>query len=139
MFGRRRRRTLEHDRVVPSLAAHAAPPRLTREQLLEVVRTHLDESFGQNGSWTLVRRRGDDTDAFFHRLAAESLAHQIVDALERRGGANASRTALPDAPPAHRAPVDEPAPIARTTGPAAAGGAADDGERIPAQPELIAG
>ncbi|WP_411720486.1 hypothetical protein [Mycetocola sp.] len=36
---------------------------------------------GAHGDWTLVRRTGADTDAFFHEMAAFSLARELTTAI----------------------------------------------------------
>jgi hypothetical protein len=103
MFGRRRHRA-------PVTVAPPAPVpepgiQLSEEQLFERIRARLDQHMGATGDWTLVRRTDADTDAFFHEMAAFSLARELTTTIvgaETTVAADASATpAAEDAPPAH--------------------------------------
>ncbi|MET0479938.1 MAG: hypothetical protein ABWZ69_01140 [Mycetocola sp.] len=79
MFGRRRHRA-------PVAVAPAAPTptpgiRLSEEELFEKLRARIDAHMGAHGDWTLVRRTDADTDAFFHEMAAFSLARELTAAI----------------------------------------------------------
>ena len=92
MFGRRRRRTAraaeQADRDAQSSAraasdtspAAASGP-LTHAQVSELLHGHLDGLIGARGVWTLVRRQSDDTEVFFHDLAAREIAATLATAL----------------------------------------------------------
>ncbi|MCU1419386.1 MAG: hypothetical protein JWR57_555 [Mycetocola sp.] len=103
MFGRRRHRAP----VTVALPAPVPAPgiQLSEEQLFERIRARLDQHMGATGDWTLVRRTGADTDAFFHEMAAFSLARELTTTIvgaDTTVAADASATpAAEDAPPAH--------------------------------------
>jgi hypothetical protein len=79
MFGRRRHRAPVT--VAPPAPVPTPGIQLSEEQLFEKVRIRLDEHMGAHGDWTLVRRTDADTDAFFHDMAAFSLAREITTAI----------------------------------------------------------
>jgi hypothetical protein len=73
-------------RLAAQASAHAAAsaPRPTAadlrgEHLFELLNAKLSEFIGPGGSWSLVRRTPDDTDAIFHAM----LTHQIAADLTR--------------------------------------------------------
>ena len=76
MFGRRR-----HVAVVPAAPLPVPVPRLTDEQILELVHGKISELIGVNGEWTVSRRSADDTDAFFHSVLAQSVSVGIAAAI----------------------------------------------------------
>jgi hypothetical protein len=79
MFGRRRHRAPVA--VAPAAPAPTPGIQLSEEQLFEKVRARLDAHMGAHGDWTLVRRTDADTDAFFHEMAAFSLARELTTAI----------------------------------------------------------
>ena len=92
MFGRRRRaaRAAEQaDLAAQSTARTAADSTptaaqsgpLTHAQVSELLHGHLDGLIGARGVWTLVRRQSEDTDVFFHDLAAREMAATLATAL----------------------------------------------------------
>ena len=90
MFGRRRR-------VAPVIQVLA--PTLSDEQIFELLHGKLAELIGEQGQWTLVPRRADDTDVIFHGLKVTQIATTLTGLLssttaELRGEHAAEPTAL---------------------------------------------
>ena len=92
MFGRRRRaaRAAEQADLAAQSTARAAADStptaassgpLTHAQVSELLHGHLDGLIGARGVWTLVRRQSEDTDVFFHDLAAREMAATLATAL----------------------------------------------------------
>jgi hypothetical protein len=97
MFGRRRR-------VAPVIQAPA--PEATDEQVLELLTSALGELVGAHGAWTLVPRRDDDTDVFFHDLKSQEIAATLTGLLSRqKADLRGERTAEPHALPWTPSPI----------------------------------
>ena len=78
MFGRRRR-------AVPVIQPLAAE--LSGEQIFELLHSKLAEIIGTGGQWTLVPRRGDDTDVIFHGMMAHQIATTLTALLQAQKAA----------------------------------------------------
>ena len=114
MFGRRRRR------LAANAALSVAPaPVLADEQIFELLHDRLSALVGEDGAWTLVARRSDDTEVIFHGLKAREIATELTQAITTeqaalRGESSGEPTAL----------SWTPAPIATWSEPAASAPAA---------------
>lgn len=98
MFGRRRRR------VSPVLPAPL--PELTDEQVFQLLHGKLAEMIGARGEWTLVPRRGDDTDVIFHGMKAEQIALTLARLLaDEKAALRGEHAAEPSALPWTPAPI----------------------------------
>lgn len=78
MFGRRR-----HVAPVVTAPMPAPAPRLSEDQIFELVHTQIAAAIGERGEWALTRRADSDTDALFHGVIAHSVATHVVAALTR--------------------------------------------------------
>ncbi|MBC7442100.1 MAG: hypothetical protein H7311_06215 [Ramlibacter sp.] len=122
MFGRRRR--------VEPVAPVTPPPlaELTEGQVFDLLHAQLAQLVGAQGQWTLVPRRGDDTDVIFHGLKAQQIASSLATVLRTetaalRGEVSVEPTALPWTP----APISVWAQTERAE--------AERAETEPAQPQ----
>ncbi len=73
-------------------------PRLTDEQVLEVVEMRLNEHFGPRGSWSVVPRSASDTDVLFQEFLTHSIAVELTTALSERSAAPVEAVATPVSP-----------------------------------------
>lgn len=74
MFGRRKH-------AAAATAVVAPAPRLTDEQIFQIVHERVDAMLGARGGWTVVRRTEGDTDSIFHDVLTHSIATEITGAL----------------------------------------------------------
>ncbi len=110
-------------RLAAQASAHAAAPMprptaadLRGEHLFELLNANLAEFIGPGGTWSLVRRTGDETDHIFDAM----LTHQIAAALTRT--VLGERDAVAVVVPADDEPLAlswEPAPLVLWAEPAA--------------------
>lgn len=73
-------------------------PRLTDEQVLQVIESRLAEHFGPRGSWSLVRRSAADTDVLFQEFLTRSIAVELTTALSEQAAAPTEDDATPVSP-----------------------------------------
>jgi len=138
MFGRRRHRAPVT--VAPPVPVPEPGVQLSEEQLFDKVRARLDAHIGATGDWTLVRRTEADTDAFFHDMAAFSLAREITSAIV--GASPAAMTPSENAPAVAAAQPESVMQTitVRTVPSSASSGAADVGPTLfdaPADSEAL--
>lgn len=67
--------------------------RLTADAVTALLRHQLGELIGTDGVWTLVPRRTDDTEVFFHDLKAAEIARTLSRALQAATDPNAETPA----------------------------------------------
>ncbi|MFO7690051.1 MAG: hypothetical protein R6W83_05795 [Cryobacterium sp.] len=127
MFGRRRRAARAAEQAdllarsdartaeAPAAPAPAGP--LTHAQVAELLHAHLDGLIGAHGTWTLVRRQSDDTEVFFHDLAAREMAATLATALSAPASLPTPRAAATEpGMSAHSDRDSASTPVAAVTG-----------------------
>jgi len=136
MFGRRRRaaraaearetelRALQLGAPQYEPSALLAPAQLTvdltGDAVTALLHRHLTDLIGADGVWTLVPRRSDDTEVFFHELKAHEIARTLSAALCEATRSTPTTTATPATPAT--AMLREVGPETRDAAPAAARG-----------------
>lgn len=75
-------------RLAAQAAAHTAAPTprataadLRGEHIFELVNAKLSEFIGPNGSWSLVRRKPEDTDVIFDAMLTHQIAADVTRSL----------------------------------------------------------
>ena len=75
-------------RLAAQAAAHTAAPAprataadLRGEHIFELVNAKLSEFIGPNGSWSLVRRKPEDTDVIFDAMLTHQIAADVTRSL----------------------------------------------------------
>ena len=81
-----------------TVAPIAHEPRLTDEQVLQVIENRLSEHFGPRGSWSLVPRSESDTDVLFQEFVTHSIAVELTTALREQAAVPADDIATPVSP-----------------------------------------
>lgn len=87
-------------------------PRLTDEQVLEIVESRLSEHFGPRGSWSLVPRGASDTDTLFQEFLTHSIAVELTTAIAEQSASLTQAAALTQATATPVSPEWQPEPIA---------------------------
>lgn len=73
-------------------------PRLTDEQVLQIVEDRLSDHFGPRGSWSVVPRDASDTDVLFQEFLTRSIATELTTALREGAAVPIEDTATPVSP-----------------------------------------